>query len=127
VSIFILTYVNSNLHVSTLHIIHKARNSESLKIVHLLASSTFNQCRLNAWAHLGSCRVPHEHRAHSKLYMLCTTCCLSTDFVGNTNTTNICLILSTIYIFIPVSGCVGRAPVHCFARGLIMLLRRPCI
>jgi len=40
--------------------------------------------------------------------MLCTTCCLSTDFVGNTNTTNICLILSTIYIFIPVSGCVGR-------------------
>ena len=40
--------------------------------------------------------------------MFCTTCCLSTDFVGNTNTTNICLILSTIYIFIPVSGCVGR-------------------
>ena len=29
--------------------------------------------------------------------------------------------------FIPVSGCVGRSPaVHCFARGPIMLLRRPC-
>jgi len=23
-----------------------------------------------------------------------------------------------IYIFIPVSGCVGRDPVQCFARGL---------
>ena len=37
--------------------------------------------------------------------------CLNTDFVGSTNTIkNICLILSTIYIFIPVSGCVGRGP-----------------
>jgi hypothetical protein len=26
----------------------------------------------------------------------------------STNTINLCLILSTIYIFIPVSGCVGR-------------------
>jgi len=31
----------------------------------------------------------------------------------------------TIYIFITVSGCVGRGPVHCFARGPIMLLRPP--
>jgi len=31
-----------------------------------------------------------------------------------------------IYILIPVSGCVGRVPVHCFARRSIMLLRRPC-
>jgi len=33
-----------------------------------------------------------------------------------------------IYIFIPVSGCVGTfvgAPVHCFARGLIVLSRWP--
>jgi len=44
VSIFIQSYVNSNLHVSTLYIliIHKARNSETFKIVHLLASVTFN-------------------------------------------------------------------------------------
>ena len=27
-------------------------------------------------------------------------------------------MLATIYIFIPVSGCVGRVPVHCFAWGL---------
>jgi hypothetical protein len=42
--IFIQSYVNSNLHVSTLFIliIHKESNSESLKIVHLLASGTFN-------------------------------------------------------------------------------------
>jgi hypothetical protein len=35
-------------------------------------------------------------------------------------------MLSTIYIFIPVSGCVGRDPVHCFAWGSIVLLRRYC-
>jgi hypothetical protein len=30
---------------------------------------------------------------------------INTEFVGSTNTINICLILSTIYIFIPASGC----------------------
>jgi hypothetical protein len=38
---------------------------------------------------------------------------------------NICLTLSTIYIFIHVSECVGRGPVHCLAREPMMLLRRP--
>ena len=38
----------------------------------------------------------------------------------------VCLILSIIYIFIPVSGCVGRASVYCCARGPIALLRRLC-
>ena len=46
VSIFIQSYANSNFHVSTLYIyiliIDKARNSETLKIVHLLASVSFN-------------------------------------------------------------------------------------
>jgi hypothetical protein len=44
VSIFIQSFVNSNLHVSTLYIliIHKARYSETFRIVHLLASVTFN-------------------------------------------------------------------------------------
>jgi hypothetical protein len=28
-----------------------------------------------------------------------------------------------IYSFIPVSGCLGRTPVYCFAQGPIMLLR----
>ena len=32
------------------------------------------------------------------------------DFVGSTNAIYICLILSTIYIFIPVSCCVGMEP-----------------
>ena len=42
VSIFIQSYVNSSLHVLALYIliIHKVRNSASLKIVPLLASST---------------------------------------------------------------------------------------
>ena len=29
---------------------------------------------------------------------------------GNANTINICLILSNRYMFIPVSGCVGKGP-----------------
>ena len=37
---------------------------------------------------------------------------MNTDFAGSTNTINICLILLTIYSFIPVSG-VGRDPLHC--------------
>jgi hypothetical protein len=40
-----------------------------------------------------------------------------TDWFYTINT-SIRLILSTIYIFIPVSGCVGRVSVHCFAWGL---------
>ena len=47
-----------------------------------------------------------------------------------TNTIILYLILSTISIFIPVSGGVGSGQVHCFAQGgggggAIMLLRRP--
>ena len=48
---------------------------------------------------------------------------LNTDFVGNTNTINICLILSTIYIVISVSGCAGRAPVHCFSPGAYIVVK----
>jgi hypothetical protein len=33
-----------------------------------------------------------------------------TDFLGSTNTINICLSLSTIYSFIPLSDCVGKDP-----------------
>ena len=51
----------------------------------------------------------------------------SCDFVGSTNAINICLILLTIYSFIPVSGCLGRGPVHCFVLGPLMLLRRPWV
>jgi hypothetical protein len=46
--------------------------------------------------------------------LICVCCvqhvflCLNTDFVGSTNTIlDVCLILSTIFIFISVSGCVG--------------------
>jgi hypothetical protein len=44
VSICIQPYVNKNLQVSIIYIliIHKARNSETFKFVHLLASVTFN-------------------------------------------------------------------------------------
>ena len=36
---------------------------------------------------------------------------------NTTNTIILYLILSTISIFIPVSGGVGRGQVHCFAQG----------
>jgi hypothetical protein len=44
-----------------------------------------------------------------------------------TNTINICFILFTIYIVIPVSGSVGRGPSALICPGSIMLLRRPWI
>jgi len=37
--------------------------------------------------------------------------------VGSTNAINLCLILSTIYIFIPVSDCVGRVLSALFCPG----------
>ena len=51
-------------------------------------------------------------------HMLCTVCfyCLNTDFVGSTNTINVCLILST-FSFIPVSGCVGMGPSELLCPG----------
>ena len=51
--------------------------------------------------------------------------CLNTDFAGSPNTSNICLILSIIYIFIRVSGCVGNDPSPLVFPGPMMLVRRP--
>ena len=57
-------------------------------------------------------RGPTSIGPHVNLWMLCTACflCINTDFVGSTNIINIWLIFINIYIFIPVSGCVGRSP-----------------
>ena len=52
------------------------------------------------------------------VYNMSCVLMLNHDFVPSTNTINICLILSTIYIIIPVSGCIGRGPVHCFDQVL---------
>ena len=43
----------------------------------------------------------------------------------STNTINICIILSTIYMFIPVSVCGGRAPrgLLCPKEGSILLFK----
>ena len=71
--------------------------------------------RLTAWARWAAARVTNSIRGHAYLCMLCTACFLmfiNTTFVGSANTIDICLILSTIYIFIPVSGCIGRTPVY---------------
>jgi hypothetical protein len=50
--------------------------------------------------------------------------CLNTDFVGSTNTRNICLILSTIYSkFIPVCACIDRGLSALIWPGPKMLIR----
>jgi hypothetical protein len=48
----------------------------------------------------------------SHAYLCCVDMffCLNTNFVWSPNTTNICLVSSTIYIFIHVSGCVSGDP-----------------
>ena len=38
-------------------------------------------------------------------------------FIGSSNTINIGLIVSTIYMFIPVSDCVGRGPSELLCPG----------
>ena len=64
--------------------------------------------------HAGQLPVgPTSIGSHANLCMLCTSCFLMliyTDFVGSTNAIHLCVILSTIYIFIHVSGCGGRGP-----------------
>ena len=79
----------------------------------------FSTQKTYAWARWAFASRPHEHRSPMLIYVCCVwhvIKCLNTEFIGSTNTINICLILSTIYIFIPVSGCVGRVSKHCFAR-----------
>jgi len=51
--------------------------------------------------------------------------CLKADFVGSANTINICLVLSTIYIFISVSGCVGMGPSTLIFPGAYDALETP--
>ena len=86
-----------------------------------LKNNDYVELRLNAWTHRAVSRGPTSIGPHDN--MLCTAC-LNIDFVGLTNTINICLILSTIYIFIPVSGVVGTVPSALLCPGPIMLLRR---
>jgi hypothetical protein len=73
VFIFIQSYVNSNLHVSTLFIliIHKESNSESLKIVHLLASGTFNAPYVHYVIKIGYASIP-KRRTFSPMFLFCT-------------------------------------------------------
>jgi hypothetical protein len=50
---------------------------------------------------------------------------LNTDFVGSTNTINICFILLTIYLVIPVSGCLVMCPSALFCPGPINAVKTP--
>ena len=73
------------------------------------------RCRLNAWAHWTVVRGSNKHMGPILIYVCYVRHvfqCLNIDFVRSTITINIhvCLILSTIYIFIAVSGCVGSDP-----------------
>ena len=98
-----------------------------------------SQCRLKRMGTLGS--FPGATRAQDPMliYVWCLRHVfndLNTGFVGSTkdlysrilgstNTINICLILSTINIFIPVCGCGGRSlsALSYPGGGHIMMLR----
>ena len=71
-----------------------------------------NQCHLSTWAHWAVAMGPHKHRAHANLGMFCMTCFLMFKhwFCWKYHYNKYMLISSTIYISIPVSGCVGRGP-----------------
>ena len=61
-----------------------------LTIFFLILYGDVMQYRDNAWACWAVSRGTHEHRNPMLIYMVC----LYIDFVGSTNTINICLILS---------------------------------
>jgi hypothetical protein len=80
--------------------------------------------RSYVWAHWAVARWSHEQMNPILIYVCCIRhdiYCLNTDFVGSTNTRNICLILSTIYSFISVSVCLSAL----LWPGPILLIRRP--
>ena len=73
--------------------------------------------RLNTLARWVLSRGGHDYRDPMLIYVYCDLLLINTyytkthlniDFVGSSNIINIPLILSTIYICIPVSGCVRR-------------------
>ena len=76
---------------------------------------------------MGSCTVaPQANEPHTNLCLLYTAWFLmfNTDFVGSTNTRNICLILSTIYSFISASVCIDRGLSALLWPRPILLIRR---
>ena len=104
---------NKNNHSLVLDEPLEKKSSHTLLVLHLLTSNSL----IFGW-HLLSAVLRHGH-AGQMLWgpiLISVSCvqyvflCLNTDFVESTNTINICLILSTIYIFIPVSYFVGRGP-----------------
>ena len=59
------------------------------------------QCHLNTWPRWAVFQGPHEHKGPMLFYVCCVQhvfLMLNTDFVGSTNTINICLILSTFTV-----------------------------
>jgi hypothetical protein len=84
--------------------------------------------RSYVWAHWVVARWSHEQMNPTLIYVCYTQhdCwCLNTDFVGSTNTRNICLILSTIYSFISMSVCIDMGLSAVLWLGPILLIRRP--
>jgi hypothetical protein len=90
-----------------------------------------NQWHLNAWTQWAFPPVGdgEEHRTPMLIYIYCAHHvfqCLNIDFVWSTNTINISLIVSIIYICIPVSGCVCRGPIALlWLEAYNAVIRRP--
>ena len=69
----------------------------------------------------------HKQRNPILIYVCCMRHdfkCLNTDFAGSINKRNICLIVSPIYSFIPVSVCIDRDLNALLWQVPIMLIRR---
>jgi hypothetical protein len=90
-----------------------------------------NQWHLNAWTQWAFPPVGdgEEHRTPMLIYIYCAHHvfqCLNIDFVWSTNTINISLIISIIYICIPVSGCVCRGHIALlWLEAYNAVIRRP--
>jgi hypothetical protein len=90
-----------------------------------------NQWHLNAWTQWAFPPVGdgEEHRTPMLIYIYCAHhvfYCLNIDFVWSTNTINISIIVSIIYICIPVSGCVCRGPIALlWLEAYNAVIRRP--
>ena len=69
---------------------------------------------------------PNDHRNPMLFYVCCVFLMFKHWFCWMYQDNKYMFNFIDIYIFIPVSGCLGRAQVNCFGRGLMMLLRRPC-
>ena len=90
--------------------------------VYCVKQNTVSTLAFNIWLF----NLPNDHRSPMLFYVCCVFLMFKHWFCWMYQDNKYMFNFIDIYIFIPVSGCLGRAQVNCFGRGLMMLLRRPC-